>query len=250
VYSTHFGNRKYIHLNKAPNNGVCSAALALLCGYRRRKIKRIKHIPTKAIKHSIITFSRGRDSSVGMARGYGLNGRSLILGRGKKFFFTQWGPDRLRFPSSLPFKWHRRLLRRRQSGWGVKLTTHLHIVLTSRMCGVKAPLCYTSSWPGAEKILLFKITIINWHARDISVSKLMITMLYLRFSQRWRWRFGLAVSCSVTPCRQCTCLAGSLLGLLFQSEDVGRMFICNTGEILPDYSATHHSWWLRVGWMY
>jgi hypothetical protein len=160
-------------------------------GYLYKKTKGIKHIPTNTIKHSVNTFPRSQNSSVCTATGYGLDGRNLILGRGKNLFFTPRSPDRIRGPPSPPFKWNRRLLRRRPRGWGVKLTTHLHIVLTSRMCGAAAPFSHTSSWPGAEATLLFEITITTWRGPDISVSKLMTVMLYLRFSPRWRGWLGL-----------------------------------------------------------
>jgi hypothetical protein len=47
-----------------------------------------------------------RDSSVGIATGYWLDGQGSIFGRGKIFFFTPHGPDRL---WGLLFKWYKRL---------------------------------------------------------------------------------------------------------------------------------------------
>jgi hypothetical protein len=41
-----------------------------------------------------------RNSSFGIATGYGLDGRSLMPGMGKRFFFSQ-RPDRLSAPPSL-----------------------------------------------------------------------------------------------------------------------------------------------------
>jgi hypothetical protein len=43
-----------------------------------------------------------RDSSVGIAKGYGLNGRGSISGRDKRFFSTPQPTDRFWAPPSLP----------------------------------------------------------------------------------------------------------------------------------------------------
>jgi hypothetical protein len=46
-------------------------------------------------------WNRGRDRSVGITTGYGLDGRGSISGRVKRFFSTPQRPDRLWGPSSL-----------------------------------------------------------------------------------------------------------------------------------------------------
>jgi hypothetical protein len=46
-------------------------------------------------------FKRYRDSSVDIVKGYGLDGRDSIPGKGKIFFFTPHRPDRLWGPPSL-----------------------------------------------------------------------------------------------------------------------------------------------------
>jgi hypothetical protein len=63
----------------------------------------------------------------------GLEGRSLIPGRGKVFFSSPRRPDRLCGPITLLSSWYWWLFFRGKCGRGVKLTTHLHLVLRSRM---------------------------------------------------------------------------------------------------------------------
>jgi hypothetical protein len=70
--------------------------------------------------------------------------------RGWEFFSSALHPDRLWGPLSLlsngfqgPFPWG-------QSGWGVKLTTHLHLVPRSRIRGAIPPLPNTPSRRGAK----------------------------------------------------------------------------------------------------
>jgi hypothetical protein len=55
---------------------------------------------------------RGRDSSADIVMGYGLDGRSLIPGRGKGFFSTPQRPDWLWCASSLLANVYRRLFPR------------------------------------------------------------------------------------------------------------------------------------------
>jgi hypothetical protein len=74
-----------------------------------------------------------RDSSVGIATRYGLDGRDSVPGRGRRSFSTPQRPDPLWGPPSLLSNGHRRLFPRRKSGRGVKLTTRLHLVSRSRM---------------------------------------------------------------------------------------------------------------------
>jgi hypothetical protein len=53
-------------------------------------------------------------------------------------------------PSSLLFNGYQGLLSWGQSGRGMKLTTHLHLVSRSRMRGAIPPLPNTPSWRGAQ----------------------------------------------------------------------------------------------------
>jgi hypothetical protein len=73
------------------------------------------------------------DISVGIAKGYGLDGRGSISGRGKKFFFTPQRPDWLWDPPSLLYNWYRGHVPQGYSGLMMKLTTNLHLVPRSRM---------------------------------------------------------------------------------------------------------------------
>jgi hypothetical protein len=66
-----------------------------------------------------------RDSSVCIATGYGLEGRDSIPGRGKRFFPSPQGQERLWSPPSALTNGYRGLLPK----LNVKLTTHIHLVL-------------------------------------------------------------------------------------------------------------------------
>jgi hypothetical protein len=59
------------------------------------------------------SFCGIRDSSVGIATGYGLDGRGSISGGGKRFFCTPQHPDRLLGRSNLLSNGHRGLFPRR-----------------------------------------------------------------------------------------------------------------------------------------
>jgi hypothetical protein len=52
----------------------------------------------------ITDIFRSRDSSVGIGVGYGLDGRGLINGRGKKYFSTPQRPDQLLRPTQPPIQ--------------------------------------------------------------------------------------------------------------------------------------------------
>jgi hypothetical protein len=81
-----------------------------------------------------------------------LGGQGSIPGRGNDGTFSSlqphpdqhWGP-----PSLLPNK-YQELLVQEYSGWGMKLTTHLHLVPKLRMYGATLPPPNTSSWHGTE----------------------------------------------------------------------------------------------------
>jgi hypothetical protein len=49
---------------------------------------------------------------------------------------------------------HPLLLPHRQSEWGVKLTTHLHLLLSLRMGGKIPPLPHVPSWRALEQLYL------------------------------------------------------------------------------------------------
>jgi hypothetical protein len=76
---------------------------------------------------------RSRNSSVGIATDYGLDGRGSIPGRGKRFLPIPQRPDQLWGPPSLFSNGYRRLLTWGQSDHGVKFTIHISLVPKSRM---------------------------------------------------------------------------------------------------------------------
>jgi hypothetical protein len=89
-----------------------------------------------------VTFSesthikcRSRDSVVSIATGYGLEGVEIRVPVGSRIFSFPRHPDRLWGPFNLLSNEYRGLFFRVQSGRGVKLTTHLQLVLRSRKCG-------------------------------------------------------------------------------------------------------------------
>jgi hypothetical protein len=92
-----------------------------------------------------------RDSSVGIATSYGLDDRGVgvRVPVGSRIFSSPRRPDRLWVPPNLLSSGYRGLFHRGWSGRGVKLTTHLQLVLRSRKCGSIHPLPYTPSWRGA-----------------------------------------------------------------------------------------------------
>jgi hypothetical protein len=85
-----------------------------------------------------------RDSSVGIATGYGLNDRGFgfRVPLGSRIFSSPRRPKRLCGP---PIQWVPAVKRPR----GVKLTTHLQLVPRSRKCGSIRPLPHTPSWRSA-----------------------------------------------------------------------------------------------------
>jgi hypothetical protein len=80
-----------------------------------------------------------RDSSVGIAMAYGLDGRGSIPSRAR--FFS--APQRLG-PTQAPIQWVPGALPRGWSGRGVKLTSHVHLVPRSRMVELclHSPICF------------------------------------------------------------------------------------------------------------
>jgi hypothetical protein len=79
---------------------------------------------------------------------YWLGDRGQIPVRGWEFFSLPPRPEHLWGPPSLPSDGYRGVLPRRQSGCGVKITTHLHLVHRLRMRGAIPPIPHTFSWRG------------------------------------------------------------------------------------------------------
>jgi hypothetical protein len=75
---------------------------------------------------------RSRDSSVSIAIGYGLNGQGSIPGKGKILFSSPQHPDWLG-PTQPPIQWVPGALPLGVKRPGREVTTHLHLVLRSRM---------------------------------------------------------------------------------------------------------------------
>jgi hypothetical protein len=92
-------------------------------------------------------FLGSRGSVVGIATGYGLNGRGVgvRVPEGSRIFPSPRRLDRLWGPPSLLYYGYRGLFLGGYSGRGVKLTTHLQLVPRSR----KHPLPHTPSWRNA-----------------------------------------------------------------------------------------------------
>jgi hypothetical protein len=82
-------------------------------------------------------FNTGsRDNSVGIAMGYRMDGRGSIPDTGKTLFSSPQRPDRLWGPPSLLSNGYRRFFPVGQSGRGVNLTAHLHLVPRSKLVGL------------------------------------------------------------------------------------------------------------------
>jgi hypothetical protein len=90
----------------------------------------------KAVTLCHIYFS-ARDSSVGIATGYGLDDRGVgvQVPVEARIFTSPRRPDRVFGPPNLPSNGCWGLFLRGLSGCGVKLTIHLQLVPRSRKCG-------------------------------------------------------------------------------------------------------------------
>jgi len=64
------------------------------------------------------------------------------------FFFSQPHQDQICGPPSVLSNGYQWFFPREQTGLGVKLTTHLHLVLRLGKCGVVPPFTHTSSRSG------------------------------------------------------------------------------------------------------
>jgi hypothetical protein len=95
----------------------------------------IRRLPTPAWFPSCL-----RDNSSGIALGYGLDDQGFESRQGLGFFFPPPRPDRLWGPPSLLSNGYQGFFPWRQSGWGGKLTNHLHLVPRSRLRGAMYPL--------------------------------------------------------------------------------------------------------------
>jgi hypothetical protein len=91
---------------------------------------------------------KNRDSSVGIATGYGLEDQGVGVRDpvGVRIFTSPSGPDRLWGPLHLLSNGYLGLFPRGLSVRGVKLTTHLQLVPMSRKSGSIYPLPHTPSW--------------------------------------------------------------------------------------------------------
>jgi hypothetical protein len=91
-------------------------------------------------------WSAGRYGAVGMATGYELDGRGV---RVRVLVGDRRRPDRFWGPPGLLFNGYRGLSPRGQSSRGMKLTTHVQLMLRSRIRGCIHLLPRTSSWRSA-----------------------------------------------------------------------------------------------------
>jgi hypothetical protein len=100
---------------------------------------------------SIIVRKLSRDSTVGVATGYRLDGQGLgvRVPVGARFFFSLCHPDWFWGPPSLLSNGYQGLFPLGLSGWGMKLTTDLQLVLRSRIHVSIHSLPHTSLWHGA-----------------------------------------------------------------------------------------------------
>jgi hypothetical protein len=83
--------------------------------------------------YSTSRFPCSRDSSAGIATGYGLDGWGSIHGTGKSFFFLLRSVQTCSGAHPASYSGYQRLIPWRQSGRSVKLTTHLYLLMRSRM---------------------------------------------------------------------------------------------------------------------
>jgi hypothetical protein len=98
-------------------------------------------------EHNAVT-----ESHVGTMTRYRVDGRGVGVQApvGARFFSSPHHPNWFWMVPSLLFSWYQGLFPWGQSGQCVKLTTRLHIVLRSRICGSIHPLIHTSSWHSAH----------------------------------------------------------------------------------------------------
>jgi hypothetical protein len=106
----------------------------------------------KRMKSEIVSFQHGatRGTSVSIATGYGLHDRSSrvrISAGTENFSLLHCAKTGSSSSFQPPIQWVPGVLSK--SGWVVKLTTHLLLVLRSRMRGCKPPFPNTSSCRGA-----------------------------------------------------------------------------------------------------
>jgi hypothetical protein len=108
----------------------------------------VRIVPSNSMYLFLTLFGWSRDSVVGIATGYGLDDRGVVVRVpvGSRFSSSPCHPDRLWGPPSLLSNSHGGLFPRGWSGRDVKLTTHLQLVPRSRKCGSIHPLPHTPSW--------------------------------------------------------------------------------------------------------
>jgi hypothetical protein len=118
-------------------------------------LKAVRNAGTRIIKQpfSSACFS-SIIRSIGIADGYGLDDRGVgvRVPVTSKLFSSPRPPDRLWGPSSLLYNACRGQYPRRQSGRGLKFTTHLQVVSRSRKCGSIHPLPHTPSWCSVQLV--------------------------------------------------------------------------------------------------
>jgi hypothetical protein len=103
-------------------------------------------VPFSKVNGGTPVFSVNRDSVAHIATGYGMDDRGVgvRVPVGSEFSvpcIIQTGSG----PTQPPIQWVPGALSPGQSGWGVKLTTHLQLVPRSRKCGSVRPLPHTPS---------------------------------------------------------------------------------------------------------